>query len=149
MDSNATLTERDPERLLDSINKSIFVKALLMSTVVHLIFVLGSSFSLYKDWAEYGISSEDNGFHTPSKIKAIKRNMAEQKEEEERQQKLEERLEQQRAEAAEAEANATPEAEAPAEPEGNAGDETPKPPEIEPMEPKGSFSLDDVPGLGL
>ncbi len=141
METTTPQKENDPARLLEGMNRSIFIKAMLISIVVHLVFVFGSSFGLYKDWSTYGMTSEDYGFHTPSVIKTIKRDVAAAKEEAEREQKLKERMAEQQAAAAEA--TPAPEPTAAVEPE------TPKAPEIEPMAPKESFSLDDMPGLSL
>lgn len=153
METTTQQKENDPARLLDGINQSIFLKALMISAGVHLIFVFGTSFGLYKDWATYGMTSENYGFHTPSVMKTIKRDLVAEQEEAERQKKLDERMAEQEKAAAEAAANETPEPEGEAEGEekGEAATEsdTPTPPEIEPMAPKENFSLDDMPGLSL
>ena len=144
MEEQNPSTELNPERLLDSINRSIFVRAFLMSLVVHLVIVFASSFGLYKDWSVYGIQSEDYGFHIPSVIKTIKRDVAAANEEAQRQKHLEERIAEQ---TAEADQSSTPEPVE--ETESTSQPETPTPPEIEPMAPKENFSLDDMPGLSL
>ena len=56
----------NPDSLLKEINKSILAKGIVIALVAHAVVVFGTSFSLYKDWAQYGIK-------TPSSIKAQKK----------------------------------------------------------------------------
>lgn len=141
--SSAPTDLREADSLLAGINRSIFFKALILSTIVHLLFMGISSFSLYKDWAEYGVRSGTHGFHTPSVIKTIKRENVQAEQEAARNQKLEERIAAQRAEAQAAAANATP------TPVPETSMSPTEEPTVEPLPPKQNFSLDDLPGLGL
>lgn len=133
---------REPESLLQGINRSIFAKALILSTVVHLVFLGGTSFALYRDWAEYGVRSDEYGFHTPSTLKTLQRDQAKKAEEAERTAREEARRDEQRARAME-EAEREPEEQA----RDTRPDAPPAEPTIEPLPPR-SFSLDDV-GLDL
>ena len=56
----------NPDSLLKDINKSILTKGIVIALVAHAIIVFGTSFSLYRDWAKYGVK-------TPSAIKAQKK----------------------------------------------------------------------------
>lgn len=58
--------ETNPDGLLKDINKSILAKAIVIALVAHAIVVFGTSFSLYRDWAQYGVKS-------PSAIKNQKK----------------------------------------------------------------------------
>jgi len=146
MNAEATpVSAREPDQLLVTINQSIFTKAMLVSVVAHLLFIALTSFALYRDWAEYGIRSDNLGFHTPSDIKSIKRERVKQQEQAERDAKLQARLQEQRA-------AATLEAEKKEASPPAAGSPATAPtavPEVEPLPPKQSFSLDDLPALGL
>ncbi|MCC5848401.1 MAG: hypothetical protein JJU29_09920 [Verrucomicrobia bacterium] len=129
---------REPESLLQGINRSIFTKALIVSTVIHVVVLGGTSFALYRDWAEYGIRSEKYGFHTPSTLKTLQRDQAKEAEEAERTAREEARRDEQRARAME-EAEREPEE----RPRTTRPDGPPEEPTIEPLPPR-SFSLDDV-----
>ncbi len=145
-DSNTPSNDlREADALLVNINRSIFTRALLFSTVVHIGFLALSSFSLYKDWATYGMFSDKRGFHTPSEIKSIRREQAKDAEDAERTKRMEARLAEQRAQASLADANATPTP----DPAAAATAAPAAEPTVEPLPPKPGFSLDDLPGLGL
>jgi len=45
---------KDPDDLLQDINKSIMLKGLLIATAIHAVIILGTSFGLYRDWGTYG-----------------------------------------------------------------------------------------------
>lgn len=70
--TSTTSLATEPDDLLISSSKSIFVVALILSLVAHIAFALLTSFSLYKQWAEYGFYSDDYGIHSPSDIKTIR-----------------------------------------------------------------------------
>ena len=56
---------KTPDELVVGIERSIFGRALLISVIVHVVLIGGTSMSLYKDWQKYG-------FHAPSYINAVK-----------------------------------------------------------------------------
>ena len=147
MQSEATQSEsREPESLLQGINRSIFTKALLVSTVVHFAFLGVTSFGLYREWGEFGMFSEAYGFHTPSDLKQLRRDRAEEAEDTARQEAEEARRDARRAEAmAEAEAEEAARDAEPTAPRGSQRGTQPPPtePEVEPLPPR-AFSLDDV-----
>ena len=141
-DPTPTPETREPEALLLGINQSIFTKALLVSLVAHTLLLGGTSFALYRDWAEHGVRSEQYGFHTPSTLKTIKLDLIKEEEDAQRRAREEERLADQRARAmAEADAEPTP------APRATTPGAPPAEPEIDPL-PRRAFSLDDV-GLDL
>lgn len=141
---NFTLDQaREPEQLLEKINRSIFLKALLISLVVHVVFAGVTSFSLYGKWAEYGMFKEGYGLLSPSEIREIEQEARKAEREQERNQEMEARIEERRQQAdlemedeeeTEPEETATPEPESDAEPEA---------PEVEPLPPAEGFSLED------
>ena len=150
MNTQATqqFNSREPDSLLETINKSHFAQGVLISFIVHIAFVGVTSFKLYADWAEYGISSPDRGFHTPSDIKDIKRARIKEAEEAEQKAKLEERVKAQEAAQAEEDAKAKEEGAAGADTnatsEAGTTDKPLKAPTIKAMAPA---SLDDTPTL--
>lgn len=134
-------TPREPETLLTGINRSIFTKALAISAVVHLAVLAGTSFGLYREWGEFGMFSDTHGFHTPSTLKQLRREQADEAEDSVRRAEEEARRDARRAEAmAEAEAE---EAERDAAPAARGTAAPPAEPTIEPLPPR-AFSLDDV-----
>lgn len=145
-DNTSAHYEQDPEALLTRCNRSILLKALLISTVVHVGFAGVTSMSLYRDWARHGMFRDGYGLLSPSEMRVIEKDEAKEAERKARDAKMAEELQAQRAEAKLAVASdeaAAPTA-APAAPES-----TPTAPEIEPLPPKESFSIDDLPGLDL
>lgn len=138
------MNSNEHEQLLSEINRSILGRALVISLAAHLLLIFGTSFSLYKDWSEYGI-------HKPSTIKLEKKKAEKEKAEAERREAAEKR-----ASDAAAAAQAAPAADdakqasgpAPAvQPGASAkpqdGQKEVKEPEIKPL-PKKDFSLDDI-----
>ena len=57
---------KDPDDLLQGINQSIMFKGLVIATAIHAVIILGTSFSLYRDWGTYGFLA------TPSTINQAK-----------------------------------------------------------------------------
>ncbi|MBO5775039.1 MAG: hypothetical protein J6R63_03360 [Kiritimatiellae bacterium] len=131
---------KKPDTLLTEIERSIFVKALVISTIAHVVLLAVTSFSLFADWGKYG-------FHAPSYINAQKSKENKEAEAARRKAEVEAKAE---AAAKEKEAASDPKAEktAPAA-EGQAQaaasekDEKVTPPEIEPLPPKKEFQLGD------
>jgi len=68
-----TLRVRDPDELLAGVNRSILGRALVISVVAHAALFGFSSFSLYEDWAKYGVWREDYKFVTPADIREIQK----------------------------------------------------------------------------
>jgi hypothetical protein len=133
-----------PEALLENTNRSIFLKALVFSTVGHLVFAGVTSFSLYAGWAKHGMFDERYGLLSRSEMRLIEKDNARQAEKEAREAELAAELEEQRKEAKlEMEQEGTAES----TPEPEATQAAPTPPEIEPLPPKEGFSLDDLPDL--
>jgi hypothetical protein len=130
------MTIREPDELLSNINRSIMLKALAISLVVHAVVVLGTSFGLYRDWGTYGL-------HTPSTIKQLKQTAAREAEAAARREAAAKKA------VAEAEAAKVAATNAPAAPTAavvpasmttqTPGD--PEAPELAPMPPKTSFTL--------
>lgn len=142
--SDDTPNTRDPESLLTSINRSIFLKGLLISALAHFAFLGLTSFGLYRDWAEYGLRSEI-GFHTPSNIKRLQQTRARERETAERDRREEQRRADQAARALEDEERR---AQAPDATPTPAAAQPPAEPTIEPLPPR-PFSLDDLPDLDI
>ncbi len=137
----------NPDDLLKNINKSILTKGIIVALIVHAAIVFGTSFGLYRDWAEYGVKK-------PSTIKQEKK----QKQVEAEKARREEEIKRKAEEAAIAASNAAP-VKATAETkaaaaqskagEGAKGAEgdgaAKKPPEIEPLPPaSGDIDLGDI-----
>ena len=138
----------NPDSLLKDINKSILTKGIVIALVAHAIVVLGTSFSLYRDWAQYGVK-------TPSAIKAQKKEEKIAADKAKREEEIKRKAE----EAAALASNAAP-AQASAEIKGAAAqskaidakaadakaDGTVKPPELQPLKPASTdeISLDDI-----
>lgn len=144
--ANTTVTSgagaREPDDLLVEVRRSIMGLALALSALIHIVLIGGTSFGLYRDWAKYGLRSDDLGFHTPSDINLIK--AREQREADDAARKL---AAERKAEAAAAfTATNAPAATAassltPAGSVTNTG--TVKPPEVQPLPPKSEFSFGD------
>lgn len=134
----------NPDSLLKDINKSILTKGIVIALVAHAIIVFGTSFSLYRDWAKYGVK-------TPSAIKAQKKEEKVAADKAKREEEIKRKAE----ESAALASNAAPaQASAPAKADAPAGskaaeakaDGTVKPPEIQPLKPASTdeISLDDI-----
>lgn len=134
----------NPDSLLKDINKSILTKGIVIALVAHAIIVFGTSFSLYRDWAKYGVK-------TPSAIKAQKKEEKIAADKAKREEEIKRKAE----ESAALASNAAPaQASAPAKADAPAGskaaeakaDGTVKPPEIQPLKPASTdeISLDDI-----
>ena len=135
---------KTPDELVVGIERSIFGRALLISVIVHVVLIGGTSMSLYKDWQKYG-------FHAPSYINAVKTQENREAEEARRKAAAEEKAAKEAAKAEEMKAFAATngvkkagaksaaagaKAAAPAAVE-EAKDKTP--PELEPLPPKKDF----------
>ena len=136
----------NPDSLLKDINKSILTKGIIIALVAHAIIVFGTSFSLYRDWAKYGVKS-------PSAIKAQKKEEKVAADKAKREEEIKRKAEESAAlasNAAPAQASAQAMADAPAD--AKAADAkadasgTVKPPEIQPLKPASTdeVSLDDI-----
>lgn len=132
----------NPDGLLKDINKSILAKGIIIALVAHAVVVFGTSFSLYRDWAEFGVK-------TPSQIKTIKKENRIAAEKAAREEEIKRKAD----EAAAMASNAAPaKASAPVAkaPAAEAAKEQPsgqvKPPEIQPLDraTTDSISLDDL-----
>ena len=134
----------NPDSLLKDINKSILTKGIVIALVAHAVIVFGTSFSLYRDWAKYGVK-------TPSAIKAQKKEEKVAADKAKREEEIKRKAE----ESAALASNAAPaQASAPAKTDAPAGskaaeakaDGTVKPPEIQPLKPASTdeISLDDI-----
>ena len=117
---------------------------IVIALVAHAIIVFGTSFSLYRDWAKYGVK-------TPSAIKAQKKEEKVAADKAKREEEIKRKAE----ESAALASNAAPaQASAPAKADAPAGskaaeakaDGTVKPPEIQPLKPASTdeISLDDI-----
>ncbi|MBQ6246579.1 MAG: hypothetical protein IJK04_06920 [Kiritimatiellae bacterium] len=134
----------NPDSLLKDINKSILTKGIVIALVAHAIIIFGTSFSLYRDWAKYGVK-------TPSAIKAQKKEEKVAADKAKREEEIKRKAE----ESAALASNAAPaQASSPAKTAAPAGskaaeaktDGTVKPPEIQPLKPASTdeLSLDDI-----
>ena len=134
----------NPDSLLKDINTSILTKGIVIALVAHAIIVFGTSFSLYRDWAKYGVK-------TPSAIKAQKKEEKVAADKAKREEEIKRKAE----ESAALASNAAPaQASAPAKTAAPAGskaaeaktDGTVKPPEIQPLKPASTdeISLDEI-----
>lgn len=150
-----TEKEFDPDQLLTRTSVSYLAPAIMISIIAHIVVIGLTSFGLYRDWGEFGISCDEHSFHTPSIINAHRTQAQKAAEEAARKEKLEKEADERAkkdAAAAEAAENkkANSAADAPAAAPA-AGDKKPaaqeqqvKPPEVEPMAPAkvGEFDLD-------
>ena len=142
---------KKPDMLLTEIERSIFVKALVISVIAHAVLLGGTSFSLFADWGKYGV-------HSPSYINAQKSRENKEAEDARRKAAAEEKAAEESKKAAEEKKGAeAPKAaaetnKAPAEAKAGvaAAKEAPAaedgkvtPPEIEPLPPKKEFQLGD------
>ena len=135
----------NPDSLLKDINKSILTKGIVIALVAHAIIIFGTSFSLYRDWAKYGVK-------TPSAIKAQKKEEKVAADKAKREEEIKRKAEESAAlasNAAPAQASAPAKANAPAGSKAAAdakGDGNAKPPEIQPLKPVSTddLSLDDI-----
>ena len=130
---------REPDELLAGVRRSILGLALALSAVIHAVVIGGTSFALYRDWAQYGLSSDELGFHTPSDINLLKAREQRAADDAARQAASEQRAAAAAAAAAQAASNAPPAAAtAPGDPAAPV-----KPPEVEPLPPKTGFTFGD------
>lgn len=133
---------REPDELLAGVRRSILGLALVLSAVIHAVVIGGTSFALYRDWAQYGLSSDEFGFHTPSDINLLKAREQRAADDAARRAASEQRAAAAAAAAAQAASNAPPAAAA--APAGAADPAAPvKPPEVEPLPPKTDFTFGD------
>ncbi len=134
----------NPDSMLKDVNKSILAKGIIVALVAHAVIVFGTSFSLYRDWAKYGVK-------TPSSIKAQKKEEKVAADKAKREEEIKRRAD----EAAALASNSAPaQASAPAKADtpvgskaaGAAADSAVKPPEIQPLSPATTdeLSLDDL-----
>ncbi len=138
---------KTPDELVVGIERSIFGRALMISIIVHVVLIGGTSTSLYKDWQKYG-------FHAPSYINAVKTQENREAEEARRKAAAEEKAAKEAAKAEEMKAFAATngvkkaagaaksaagaaKAATPAATIEEAKDKTP--PELEPLPPKKDF----------
>lgn len=134
---------KKPDMLLTEIERSIFVKALVISIIAHVVLLGVTSTSLFADWAKYGV-------HSPSYINAVKSKENKEAEEKRRKAELEakataaaeEKTKQDEAKVKEAADSASKEKPAASAKDASA-DEKVTPPEIEPLPPKKEFQLGD------
>lgn len=134
---------KKPDMLLTEIERSIFVKALVISIIAHVVLLGATSTSLFADWAKYGV-------HSPSYINAVKSKENKEAEEKRRKAELEakataaaeEKTKQDEAKVKEAADSASKEKPAASAKDASA-DEKVTPPEIEPLPPKKEFQLGD------
>lgn len=127
---------REPDELLVEVRRSILGFALIVSTVIHVVLIGGSSFSLYRDWGKYG-------FHTPSTINLLKNQELREADDAARKAAAEAKA---TAAAAFAATNAPAAAVASSAPAGDKGGTTTntgaiKPPEVQPLPPKNDFTF--------
>jgi hypothetical protein len=133
----------NPDSLLKDINKSILTKSIVIALVAHAIIIFGTSFSLYRDWAKYGVKS-------PSAIKTQKKEEKVAADKAKREEEIKRKAEESAAlasNAAPAQASAQTKADAPADAKADAkADGSVKPPEIQPLKPASTdeISLDDI-----
>ncbi len=137
----------NPDSLLKDINKSILTKGIVIALVAHAIVVFGTSFSLYRDWATYGVK-------TPSAIKAQKKEEQIAADKAKREEEIRRKAEESAAlasNAAPAKATAETKTEAAQSKSADAkateaSGNVKKPPEIEPMKPGSTddISLDEI-----
>ena len=131
----------NPDNLLKDINQSILTKGIIIALVAHAIVIFGTSFSLYRDWAKYGVKS-------PSAIKAQKKEEKVAADKAKREEEIKRKAEESAAlasNAAPAQASAPAKADTPADAKADASG-TVKPPEIQPLKPASTddLSLDDI-----
>lgn len=134
---------KKPDMLLTEIERSIFVKALVISIIAHVVLLAATSTSLFADWAKYGV-------HSPSYINAVKSKENKEAEESRRKAELEakataaaeEKAKQDEAKVKEA-ADSAGKGKPAASAKDASTDEKVTPPEIEPLPPKKEFQLGD------
>lgn len=134
---------KKPDMLLTEIERSIFVKALVISIIAHVLLLAATSFPLFADWSRYGV-------HSPSYINAQKAKENKEAEAARRKKEIEEKAEaassEKSGEAAKADAKGAAPAAKPADGKAEAAaakDEPVTPPELEPLPPKKEFQLGD------
>lgn len=134
---------KKPDTLLTEIERSIFVKALVISIIAHVVLLAATSTSLFADWTKYGV-------HSPSYINAVKSKENKEAEETRRKAELEakataaaeEKTKQDEAKVKEAADAGSKEKPAASAKDASAGEKV-TPPEIEPLPPKKEFQLGD------
>lgn len=126
------MNTKDPDELLKETNRSTLAKAMLISTVIHCVLIVGTSFGLYADWVEVG------GIYSPSTIKQMRAKSEKDAADEERRVAAEKRAAEMAAaaEAAPASKPAATPAPTPAPPQAS-----PTAPDLEPLPPKEGFTL--------
>jgi hypothetical protein len=134
--------DSNPDVLLKDINKSILTKGIVIALIAHAIIIFGTSFSLYRDWAKYGVK-------TPSAIKAQKKEEQIAADKAKREEEIKRKAEESAAlasNAAPAQASAPAKANAPADAKAADASGNVKPPEIQPLKPvtTDDVSLDDL-----
>ena len=144
-EANTTVTSgagaREPDDLLIEVRRSILGLALALSALIHVVLIGGTSFSLYRDWAKYGLSSDERGFHTPSDINLIKAQEQRAADDAARKAASERKATEAAAFAATNAPAATATVAAPGGTTTNAG--AIKPPEVQPLPPKSEFTFGD------
>lgn len=146
-EKSSSETELNPEALLEACNQTGFLKSLVIAAVGHIVFAGVTSFSLYADWAKYGMFRDGYGLLSPSEMKLIAKEDAKAAEKKAQEEMLAKDLEEQRKKAKLAMENEENQEEAAATPEAETASGDPTPPEVEPLPPKKEFSLDDLPDL--
>ena len=133
-----------PDELLTDIERSVFGRALVGSTILEAGVVGAASISVVQDWTEYGV-------HSPSWINAEKTKARKEAEETRRREEAEKKAAAEEAKAAEMRAAASnetakasgkaaePAQAAPAEAAKTEAKEVKQPPEIKPLPPKKGF----------
>ena len=132
----STTPQYDPDNLLKDINQSIMLKGLTISVLVHAVVIFGTSFSLYKDWQEYGVKA-------PSYINVEKKKQKREAEEAARIAAAEARDAQRAADAAKAAESAPASSNAPSASGTSLRDDPLKALESEILPPIKKFELDD------
>lgn len=137
---------KKPDTLLVEIEKSIFMKAIVISLIAHALLLGLTSFSLFADWTKYGV-------HSPSYINGQKAEENKRREAEERKAAAEKKAAEEQAKAQAAATNQTASVEGKGAAKKNAAPEnaTPAaeeggkvtPPEVEALPPKKEFQLGD------
>ena len=144
--TNSTFARADA--LLKNIDKSIFVKALVISLIAHVVLTGATSVSLFRDWGTYGVKA-------PATINKIKQDAARAEEDARRKKAAEEKAALEAAKAEEArkfaETNKSTTVSAKLQSSSSQSNNrtieqsnnTKTPPEIEPLPPKKDFQLGD------
>jgi len=137
---------KDPDDLLAEMNLSIMPKAFLIAFTIHAAIILGTSFGLYRDWWGWNKEKTAYGFlATPSTINFEKQKVRRAAKEEADKAAAAERAAEREAalKAAEEKKASRPQANAQS---GETADNAPgdaKEPELQPLPPAKSFTLDD------